>query len=163
MHNLFISVQKHRKEPSIRFAVQHYTPKQRIGAASSFRVAQPTYILLYNTRPTPIMLIYIYSGLNLRFKVSASADQFTTTSGVTGATADPNTTGAMGLNVLLHGDGGQPFFDFPNQAVQANLVGVMILAPDLNLFWGGGSGLQRTDGVAYSQAVNDLILNELPT
>ncbi|XTI85337.1 hypothetical protein V2W45_1304888 [Cenococcum geophilum] len=95
--------------------------------------------------------------------VSASADQFTTTSGVTGATADPNTTGAMGLNVLLHGDGGQPFFDFPNQAVQANLVGVMILAPDLNLFWGGGSGLQRTDGVAYSQAVNDLILNELPT
>lgn len=79
------------------------------------------------------MLIYFYSGLNLRFKVSASADQFTT-SGVTGAAADPNTTGAMGPNVLLHGDGGQPFFDFPNQAVQANLVGVVILAPDPNLF-----------------------------
>ena len=68
----------------------------------------------------------------------------------------------MGLNVLLHGDGGQSFFDYPNQAVQANLVGVVTFAPDSNLFWGGGSGSQRTDGVAHSQAVNDLILNELP-
>lgn len=41
-------------------------------------------------------------------------------------------------------------------------MGVVILAPDPNLFWGGGSGLQRTDSVAHSQAVNDLILNELP-
>lgn len=80
------------------------------------------------------MLIYFYSGLNLRFKASASADQFNTTSGVTGAAADPNTTGAMGLNVLLHGDGGQSFFWFPNQAVQANLTGVVTLAPDPNLF-----------------------------
>ena len=69
----------------------------------------------------------------------------------------------MGLNVLLHGDGGQSFFNFPNQAVQTNPMGVVVLAPDPNLFWGGGSGLQRTDGVTHSQAVNDLILNELPS
>jgi hypothetical protein len=50
----------------------------------------------------------------------------------------------------------------PNQAVQANTMGVALLAPDKNLFWGGGSGLQRTDGVAHSQAVNDFIQNELP-
>ncbi|OCL07401.1 hypothetical protein AOQ84DRAFT_409085 [Glonium stellatum] len=102
------------------------------------------------------------NDLNLRPKVSAPADQFTTLSGVTGAATKPNTTGVMGLNVLLHGDGGQSFFYFPNQAVQANLMGVVVLAPDPNLFWGGGSGLQRTDGVAHAQAVNDLILNAMP-
>jgi hypothetical protein len=30
------------------------------------------------------------------------------------------------MNVLLHGDGGQSFLDFPNQAVQDNLMGVVI-------------------------------------
>jgi hypothetical protein len=68
----------------------------------------------------------------------------------------------MGLNVLLHGDGGQSFFDFPNQAVQNNLMGVVVLAPDPNLFWGGGQGLQRTNGVEHSQAVADLITNVMP-
>lgn len=68
----------------------------------------------------------------------------------------------MGANVLLHGDGGQSFFDMPNQNVQANTMGVALLAPDPNLFWGGGSGLQRTDGVAHAQAVNDWIQNEMP-
>jgi hypothetical protein len=68
----------------------------------------------------------------------------------------------MGINVLLHGDGGQSFFDFPNQAVQANTMGVVALAPDPNLFWGGGSGLDRTDGVPHAQAVSDLITQELP-
>jgi hypothetical protein len=68
----------------------------------------------------------------------------------------------MGINVLLHGDGGQSFFDFPNQAVQANLMGVVALAPDPNLFWGGGSGLQRTNGVEHAQAVADLVTNVLP-
>jgi hypothetical protein len=87
---------------------------------------------------------------------------FTTASGVTGATASANTTGTAGLNVLLHGDGGQSFFDFPNQAVQNNLMGVVVLAPNKNLFWGGGSGLQRTDGVAHAAAVNTLIQNQLP-
>jgi hypothetical protein len=50
----------------------------------------------------------------------------------------------------------------PNQAVQANTMGVALLAPDKNLFWGGGAGLQRTDGVAHAQAVNDFIQTELP-
>lgn len=82
-------------------------------------------------------------------------------SGVPGAAAtSPN--GTLGANVLLHGDGGQSFFDFPNQAVQANTMGVALLAPDPNLFWGGGQGLQRTDGVAHAQAVNDFIQNEMP-
>lgn len=102
------------------------------------------------------------SGLPIRFKVSAPADQFTTDSQVPGGTQAAGAQGTMGLNVLLHGDGGQSFFDFPNQAVQANLMGVAVLAPDPNLFWGGGQGLQRTDGVAHSQAVNDLVQKVLP-
>lgn len=64
--------------------------------------------------------------------------------------------------MLLHGDGGQSFFDFPNQAVQNGLAGAVVLAPDPNLFWGGGSGLDRTDGVAHSQAVADLIATVMP-
>lgn len=68
----------------------------------------------------------------------------------------------MGANVLLHGDGGQSFFDMPNQAVQANTMGVALLSPNQNLYWGGGSGLQRTDGVAHAQAVNDFIQVEMP-
>jgi hypothetical protein len=67
-----------------------------------------------------------------------------------------------GVNVLLHGDGGQSFFDFPNQNVQANTMGVALLAPDPNLFWGGGQGLQRTDGVAHAQAVNDFVQVMMP-
>lgn len=64
--------------------------------------------------------------------------------------------------MLLHGDGGQSFFDFPNQAVQNNFAGVALLAPDPNLFWGGGSGLDRTDGVAHAQIVNDFVQQILP-
>ncbi|KAI1854159.1 hypothetical protein JX265_000563 [Neoarthrinium moseri] len=102
------------------------------------------------------------NGLPLRFKISGPADQFTADSGVDGATQQAGAQGALGLNVLLHGDGGQSFFDFPNQAVQQNLAGVAVLAPDPNLFWGGGAGLQRTDGVAHAQAVNDLVQTVLP-
>ncbi|SPO00161.1 uncharacterized protein DNG_03011 [Cephalotrichum gorgonifer] len=102
------------------------------------------------------------NNLPIRFKVSAAAADFTTLTDVTGATQDPNTPGTQGLNVLLHGDGGQSFFDFPNQGVLSNLAGVAVLAPDPNLFWGGGQGLDRTDGVAHAQAVNDLILDVLP-
>jgi poly(3-hydroxybutyrate) depolymerase len=40
-------------------------------------------------------------------------------------------------------------------------MGVVVLAPNKNLFWGGGSGLQRTDGVAHAAAVNSLIQNQL--
>jgi hypothetical protein len=64
--------------------------------------------------------------------------------------------------VLLHGDGGQSFFDFPNANLQANTMGVALLAPDENLFWGGGSGLERTDGVAHAQAVSDFITAAMP-
>ena len=35
-------------------------------------------------------------------------------------------------------------------------------APNDMRFWGGGSGLQRTDGVAHDAAVNDLIQTQLP-
>ncbi|RDL42397.1 Uncharacterized protein BP5553_02376 [Venustampulla echinocandica] len=100
-------------------------------------------------------------GLSIRYKISAPADQFTAASGVTGGTAAANAAGANGLNVLLHGDGGQSFFDFPNQAVQNNLMGVVVLAPNKNRFWGGGSGLERTDGVAHAAAVNTLIQDQL--
>jgi poly(3-hydroxybutyrate) depolymerase len=41
-------------------------------------------------------------------------------------------------------------------------MGVVILAPNRNRFWGGGSGLQRTDGVAHAAAVNTLIQQQLP-
>ena len=98
------------------------------------------------------------SGLPLRFKVSAPDSQFVSQNGAGNGQAATN----MGLNVLLHGDGGQSFFDFPNQNVQGNLMGVVVLAPDPNLFWGGGAGLERTDGVAHSQAVSDLITQVMP-
>ncbi|GAW23280.1 hypothetical protein ANO14919_128340 [Xylariales sp. No.14919] len=102
------------------------------------------------------------NGQDVRFKVSAPADQFASDTGVAGAAQAAGAQGALGLNVLLHGDGGQSFFDFPNQAVQNNLAGVAVLAPDPNLFWGGGSGLERTDGVAHAQIVNDLVRDVLP-
>lgn len=101
------------------------------------------------------------NNLPIRFKISAPADQFLPASGVPGAAAT-SSNGTLGANVLLHGDGGQSFFDMPNQAVQANTMGVALLAPDDNLFWGEGAGLQRTDGVAHAQAVNDFIQTELP-
>ncbi|KAB5560198.1 hypothetical protein GE09DRAFT_1116144 [Coniochaeta sp. 2T2.1] len=106
------------------------------------------------------------NGLDLRFKISGPADQFTTASGVDGATASPGDEGALGLNVLLHGDGGQSFFDFPNQAVQNGLMGVVVLAPSEQLLWGQSqgqpAGLSRVDGVEHSQAVRDLIKDVLP-
>lgn len=108
-----------------------------------------------------LTVLHITSNLPIRFKISAPAEQFLTTSGVPGATAT-FANGTMGANVLLHGDGGQSFFDFPNQNVQANTMGVALLAPDSNLFWGGGAGLDRTDGVAHAQAVSDFITTEMP-
>ncbi|KAK7962159.1 uncharacterized protein PG986_002984 [Apiospora aurea] len=102
------------------------------------------------------------NGLDIRYKISGPPAGFTPESGVPGGAAAAGTPGTMGLNVLLHGDGGQSFFDFPNQAVQKNLMGVAVLAPNKNLFWGGGSGLQRTDGVAHAQAVADLVTKVLP-
>ncbi|KAG8407760.1 hypothetical protein J3459_018390 [Metarhizium acridum] len=106
------------------------------------------------------------NGLDIRYKVSAPADQFKTGSGVKGGNAADaaDAAGTIGMNVLLHGDGGDSFFDFPNQGVNANLMGVAVLAPDINLKWGGADrgNQQRPDGVAHSQAVADLITQELP-
>jgi hypothetical protein len=64
------------------------------------------------------------------------ANQFTVSSRVTGASTTANSTSTSGLNALLHGDDGESFFDFPNQAVQNNLIGVVVLAPNKNFFWG---------------------------
>jgi hypothetical protein len=80
------------------------------------------------------------NGLPIRFKISAPADQFLAASGVPGAAAT-SADGTLGANILLHGDGGQSFFDMPNQNIQASTMGVALLAPDKNLFWGGGAGL----------------------
>ena len=57
---------------------------------------------------------------NLRFRVSAPATQFN---------QNPAAQKNLGLNVLLHGDGGQSFADFPNQNLQDGLMGVVVLAP----------------------------------
>ncbi|KAI9851585.1 MAG: hypothetical protein M1838_003297 [Thelocarpon superellum] len=104
-------------------------------------------------------------GFALRYKISGPAAQFSTSSQVPGATQAESAAGTFGLNVLLHGDGADSFDTFPNQAVQSNLMGVVIRTPDPGLHWGGGTGnLTRPDGVSHSAAVDDLIQNQiLPT
>ncbi|KAJ7019334.1 hypothetical protein C8F04DRAFT_1148098, partial [Mycena alexandri] len=102
----------------------------------------------------------VINGLNMRFKVSAPATELVSKN----ATAK----GTLGLNVLFHGDGGQSFFDFPNQGVNANLMGVALLTPDPDLRWGGSdpkdnTGLVRPEGPAHSAAVNELLTKVLPT
>ncbi|KAJ7770482.1 hypothetical protein B0H16DRAFT_213551 [Mycena metata] len=102
----------------------------------------------------------VINGLNMRFKVSAPATELVSNN----ATAK----GTLGLNVLFHGDGGQSFFDFPNQGVNANLMGVALLTPDPDLRWGGSdpkdnTGLVRPEGPAHSAAVNELLTKVLPT
>ncbi|KAI1140706.1 hypothetical protein F5Y05DRAFT_282907 [Hypoxylon sp. FL0543] len=133
-------------------------------AATAFEQAQqiPQGVSTATDGSTILDTTVMVNGLPLRFKVSAPADQFTADSGVDGATQAAGAAGDLGLNVLLHGDGGQSFFDFPNQAVQNNVAGAVVLAPDPNLFWGGGSGLDRADGVAHAQAVSDLVTGVLP-
>ncbi|KAF6826991.1 hypothetical protein CPLU01_09365 [Colletotrichum plurivorum] len=102
------------------------------------------------------------NDLDIRFKISAPAGEFTKTSNITGGNKDENAKGNLGLNVLLHGDGGQSFFEMPNQGVRDGLAGVTVLAPNQFLRWGGGRGTNRTDGVAHAQAVNDLVQKTLP-
>lgn len=99
----------------------------------------------------------VINGLNLRFKVSAPANQLKS-----------RTQANLGVNVLFHGDGGQSFFDFPNQGVNNGLLGVALLAPDPNLRWGGldpndETGLVRPDGATHSAVVNQFITQVLPT
>lgn len=127
--------------------------QQAAQVAQGISVAQDGSMILDDT--------VMVNGLPIRFKISAPADQFLPASGVPGAAAT-SSTGSLGANILLHGDGGQSFFDMPNQNVQASTMGVALLAPNANLFWGGGSGLDRTDGVEHAQAVNDFIQTELP-
>ncbi|KAJ7695437.1 hypothetical protein B0H17DRAFT_1131486 [Mycena rosella] len=103
----------------------------------------------------------VINGLNMRFKISAPASELVSANGTAAA-------GTLGLNVLFHGDGGQSFFDFPNQGVNSNLMGVALLSPDADLRWGGSdpkdnTGLVRPDGPAHSAAVNQLLTKVLPT
>ncbi|KAI8916232.1 hypothetical protein EDD86DRAFT_273071 [Gorgonomyces haynaldii] len=72
---------------------------------------------------------------------------------------DPNQL--PGINVLLHGDGGQSFFEFPNAQFENNLIGVAVLAPNAQMRW-GGTDLQRTDGPQHATLVAGLIKNVLP-
>ncbi|TDZ16447.1 hypothetical protein Cob_v010633 [Colletotrichum orbiculare MAFF 240422] len=102
------------------------------------------------------------NGMDIRFRISGPAGEFTRESKVPGGGKDPNSKGSLGLHVLLHGDTGQSFFDMPNQGVKDNLAGVTILAPDRNLHWGGGRGFNRTNGVEHAKAVDDLVQNVLP-
>ncbi|PFH61755.1 hypothetical protein XA68_16375 [Ophiocordyceps unilateralis] len=101
------------------------------------------------------------NGLPMRFKVSAPAELFTQNSGVQGAQATPGQKGQFGMNCNMHGDGGQTFFEFPNEGVRDNLIGCAILTPDENLKW-GGSGNDRPQGSEHAQAVSDLIKNVMP-
>ncbi|TPX63852.1 hypothetical protein SpCBS45565_g06324 [Spizellomyces sp. 'palustris'] len=102
-------------------------------------------------------------GITLRFKIAAPEEFL-----VGGAKGAPGTDTLMGLNVLLHGDGGSPFEVFPNRNLANGLMGVAVLAPknpqSRNLpVWGGGKGgNDRPDGPLHSAAINDLIQNELP-
>ncbi|CCF34010.1 hypothetical protein CH063_06092 [Colletotrichum higginsianum] len=102
------------------------------------------------------------NGLKIRFRISGPAGEFTTASKVPGGGKTTGAQGDLGLHVLLHGDSGQSFFQMPNQGVKNNLAGVAVLSPDRNLHWGGGRGLNRTDGVAHAKAVNDLVFQILP-
>ncbi|KAG0148656.1 hypothetical protein CROQUDRAFT_654486 [Cronartium quercuum f. sp. fusiforme G11] len=105
----------------------------------------------------------------LQFKVSAPPNELSPNArngAVITVAADGrgrgSTVGANGVNVLLHGDGGQTFFDFANQGVLNGLMGVVIMAPNDKRFWGGGSGNLRTDGALHASLVNTLIRQVLP-
>lgn len=105
-------------------------------------------------------------GFAIQFKVSAPNDALQAAAqpaavirAVGQATGPP---GGNGILVTLHGDGGQSFFDFPNQRVQNDLMGVVLLAPNDKMFWGGGAGNRRTDGELHSKLVDELIRKVLP-
>ncbi|GLB40908.1 hypothetical protein LshimejAT787_0901230 [Lyophyllum shimeji] len=83
----------------------------------------------------------VINGLNMRFKVSAPASELV---GASGAAAGVGVNGTLGVNVLFHGDGGQSFFDFPNQGVRNGRMGVALLSPDPQRRWGGHDPTDRT-------------------
>lgn len=155
--------------------IVHAAPKRK-GSSGTSAAAQtpqqqaaqiPQGISLATDGSTILDTTATVNGLSLRFKLSGPADAFTSASGVSGAAANPGDSGSLGLNVLLHGDGGQSFFDFPNQAVQGGLMGVVVLAPSEQLLWGQSrgapAGLSRPDGAEHAQAVRDLVRDVLPT
>ncbi|KAJ3176871.1 hypothetical protein HDU87_004803 [Geranomyces variabilis] len=116
------------------------------------------------TLPPGVQLIdkmITVQNIPLRVRVAAPTELLV---GAGGAAA--NST--MGLNVLLHGDGGSPFQAFPNRIPRDGLMGVAILAPPNPLnknqpVWGGGAGgNDRPLGPAHSAAINELIQTELP-
>lgn len=102
-------------------------------------------------------------NINLRYKVAAPASAF-----ANAPPPGPNAR-ALGLNVLLHGDGGASFEAFPNADITTStngrLAGVVVLAPNAQALWGGQStrNRPRPQGDAHSRAVNDLIKTHLPT
>lgn len=100
------------------------------------------------------------NGLQLRYKVSAPASAI-----LNGQSTNGSGNTRLGLHVLLHGDGGASFEAMPNSNIQGNLMGVVILAPNSALLWGGQSTntIQRPDGVAHATAIHQLIQTELPT
>ena len=108
--------------------------------------------------------VFRSGNFNLRYKVSAPASQLALNG------APPAGGGnALGLNVLLHGDGGASFDAFPNADIATTsggrLAGVVIQAPNQRRLWGGqsrGNG-PRPQGDAHSRAVNQLIRTHLPT
>lgn len=109
------------------------------------------------------------SNVPLQVQISAPLELFTTQTNLTGARARPLSTSPLGLSLLLHGDGGQSFFDFPNQAAPSTaspLIGVVVLAPSENLLWGQRtgppSGLDRPDGAADAQLLATLVRDVLP-
>ncbi|GAA99178.1 uncharacterized protein L969DRAFT_93640 [Mixia osmundae IAM 14324] len=122
----------------------------------------------------------IIDGMNIRFRVAAPASAFVTppqsqagtqSTAMTGQTftssRKTNATASraasnLGLNVLLHGDGGQSFIAFPNQDSRAGLIGVAVLAPDAQLHWGGGSGVNRPNSAAQTRALQTLVTQVLP-
>lgn len=99
------------------------------------------------------------NGLLLRYKVSAPASSI-----LTNGQAPTSDGQKLGINLLLHGDGGASFSAFPNSNVQGGLAGVVVLAPNEALLWGGQStnAVQRPDGVAHATAIDKLIQEELP-
>ncbi|KAJ3151452.1 hypothetical protein HDU89_001894 [Geranomyces variabilis] len=119
------------------------------------------------TLPPGVQLIdkmITVQNIALRVRVAAPTELLVGAGGAAAATA--NST--MGLNVLLHGDGGSPFQAFPNRIPRDGLMGVAILAPPNPLnknqpVWGGGAGgNDRPLGPAHSAAINELIQVELP-
>lgn len=100
----------------------------------------------------------VIDGLSLRYKLSAPAAVLADNAQAA-SSAKP-----LGLNVLLHGDGGASFEAFPHAGVRAGLMGCVVLAPNDALLWGGQStrNVQRPNGVAHAAAVDKLIRTVLP-